>query len=318
MRRQKRRLLFGLLAGMLVVSGCAAGSKSDTSYNMSQEVYYDAGASFEAAAGEAAESGSTGAVLDAEAKIIRTCEVTLETEQFDETIRVLQTRTSSMGGYLESSSVYAHTRSRRQGYLTVRIPADRLDEWRSGVEELGVIVYSSESSRNVTLQYVDLESHISALRAEQEALLGMLEKAEKLEDILAIQSELTDVRYEIESYESQLRTMQDMVEYSTVDVTVNEVERESSQDSGFLGEAFGRLGDTLYELGQGARAFGIFVIGELPVLILLAIAAAAVILIVRAQRKKRRKRRACAADAPAARIDEHTVQVGEDPEKRKE
>ena len=78
------------------------------------------------------------------------------------------------------------------------------------------VTYSSESTEDVTLAYTDMQSHVAALRTEQETLLSMLGQAQSMEDILAIQTQLTQVRYEIESYESQLRVYDNQVDYSTV------------------------------------------------------------------------------------------------------
>lgn len=63
------------------------------------------------------------------------------------------------------------------------------------------MTYDSKTTEDVTLEYVDTESHLKALKTEEETLLALLEKAEKLSDVFEIQEELTNVRYQIESYE---------------------------------------------------------------------------------------------------------------------
>ena len=76
------------------------------------------------------------------------------------------------------------------------------------------------ASRRFFRLYVDMQSHVKALRTEQNTLLELIEKADKLKDIIALQSQLTQVRYEIESYESQLRMYDNRVNYSTLNLTV--------------------------------------------------------------------------------------------------
>lgn len=326
-RMKKRGLLFILLAGMLIISACGAASSdksasadvmTNSNYSVAEggldgyqpEMSEDANTEFDAA-GETVQ-------LSEQAKIIRTCSMTLQTTEFEETVRAIQSKAAAVGGYVESSSIYAYNREAQSAELVVRIPAEELDAWLGGVGELGTVVYSSENQRNVTLEYVDMESHVSALRAEQEALLGMMEKADRMEDIIAIQSQLTSVRYEIESYESQLRVLQDMVSYSTVNLNVDEVARESSQDTSFLGEAFSRLDDTLYGMGQSARSLGIFLIGEIPLLVLLAVVIAVIVIVVRRHRKKKRRQTVNSGNGSnTVRVDENTVQVGDNPEKQK-
>ena len=68
----------------------------------------------------------------------------------------------------------------------------------------------------MTLQYVDTESRLYRVRTEQESLLRLMEQAEQLEDVIAVQGRLTEVNYEIQSYESRLRAMDNQVTYSTL------------------------------------------------------------------------------------------------------
>ena len=93
----------------------------------------------------------------------------------------MEERTKELGGYIERSDVY--NGSQASGYrsssasLKVRVPSDRLDEFVEEVAERTNVTNRSEYVEDVTLQYVDLESHKKALYAEQESLLSMLEQA---------------------------------------------------------------------------------------------------------------------------------------------
>ena len=95
--------------------------------------------------------------------------------------------------------------------MTARIPAKRLDEFVQRVGEQSNITNKEERVEDVTLQYVDLESRKKALATEQDRLLELLEKAESVEDIISIEARLSDVRYELESMESQLRTLNNQI-----------------------------------------------------------------------------------------------------------
>ena len=64
-----------------------------------------------------------------------------------------------------------------------------------------------------------------ALETEQDRLLELMEQAETTEDLLAIESRLTDVRYQLESAASQLKLYDSLVSYSTVYLTVEEVQK---------------------------------------------------------------------------------------------
>lgn len=111
-----------------------------------------------------------------------------------------------------------------------------------------------ESTEDVTLQYTDLDTHIKALREELDALFSMMEQATSMEDILAIQSQITEVRYEIENYESQLRVYDNQVIYSTVYPGFVRGKPESSAAGTTFGERVKiKFNDNLYQMRQGFR-----------------------------------------------------------------
>ena len=86
-----------------------------------------------------------------------------------------------------------------------RIPADRLDRFVETVESAGNVTSKQEQVTDVTLQYSDTESRKKSLEIEQERLWALLEKAESLDAVVALEARLSEIRYELESYTSQLR-----------------------------------------------------------------------------------------------------------------
>lgn len=326
-KSMKKQLCVTLLAMIMVftLSGCGAsnsnGYKSaaaDTAASVeapgaeykvteeaaAQEVWED-----EMADDSAAETGMTDAAADtgeggdetvqSNEKIIYTYNYSVETKQFDEFMDTVQKRINEYGGYLESSETNGNSEMniRRYANMVIRIPADNMHSFLNMVEENSNVTYSNQSSENVTLSYVDLQSHIKALRVEQETLMDILERAEKLEDIITIQSQLTDVRYELESYESQLRVYDNRINYSTLYLDITEVERETSVATELTyGEEIRQgLSDTMYDIGQGLRDFSIWFIVNLPFLLIWAVIIVLVVLVVRkiikshAQKETRRR-----------------------------
>lgn len=261
----------------------------------------------------AADSGMTDAAAgaaDAEPaqtneKVIYTYNYSVETKTFDAFMDALQKRINEYGGYIESSETNGNPDMdiRRYANLVIRIPEDKMHSFLDMVEENSNVTYSNQSSENVTLSYVDMQSHIKALKIEQETLMGILERATKLEDIITIQTQLTEVRYELESYESQLRVYDNRIDYSTLYLDINEVERETSVATELsYGEEISRgLSDTFYGIGQGLRSFSIWFIVNLPVLLIWAVIIVLIILIARkiykAYEKRERRRREARIEA---------------------
>lgn len=218
-------------------------------------------------------------------KLIKDVEMSVETKDFDSFIEVLKEKIAEAEGYIEKSDIsgggYQYT-SYRYGYIQIRIPADKLESF---VKDIGIranVTRTSETTTDITLQYVDTESHIKALKTEQDALLRLLEEAAKMADIMAIQSQLTQVRYELESYESQIRTFDNKVNYSTVNLEINEVERETTAERlSFFEEVKYKLSDNMYNIKENLRNFTIGFISGIPYFIIWGVVIVIIVLIGR-------------------------------------
>lgn len=163
-------------------------------------------------------------------KLIKTVDLSIETINYDETIANLKQRIESFGGYIENEysyngSIYNNSSKKQNKYcnITVRVPDDSLDAFISDVSGIGNVTQKTTSTQDVTLNYVDTESKKQMYLAEQESLLDLLEHAETVEDIAYLTERLTEVRYNIESMESSLRLYDDLVDYATVNFSINEV-----------------------------------------------------------------------------------------------
>jgi hypothetical protein len=246
--KNAKRIIALLLAALmaLALAGCGA-SKNDTAasagayYDAREDYLYDEPAEAEApmpAAADEASNGVGGAnnsvpdnAPDMSEKIIYNAEVTLETTGFDDALERIAAMVRDMGGYMESTSVSGSnygaisrgSAGARSAYYTIRIPSARFAEFTGSLTDLGNVPYSRTYTRNVTREYYDTQSRLDAYKVQETRLLEMLSVAETVEDMLAIQRELTDVQYEIDSLTGTLRYYDNQVGYSTVDLTVREV-----------------------------------------------------------------------------------------------
>lgn len=165
-------------------------------------------------------------------KMIYTAEVYAQTLDYDAAIATLRASLAECGGYIESynesnggsyySGSYYEGGGRRSASYTLRIPCEKFEGFLSGLSRDFNVIDQYLYSENVTLQYVDLESRINSLTAQQERLLELLAEAETLEQVLTIESQLTETRAEIESLTSSLRVLADRVRYSTITLNINE------------------------------------------------------------------------------------------------
>ena len=304
MKKGKKIYVMGLL--VLLTSGlCTCGQKEETAKDVAtNEVGYASAAAFEQEQGTSEDVADTGEGMkenegevkapNTSQKLIRYLDYTIETKEFDTFVQELGELVSTAKGYVEQSEVsqdeaQSYAQGKRYASYTLRIPADGLEAFKQELQEKGTITRQSERVEDVTLNYVDVESHITALKTEQESLLKMLEQADTIETILAIQNQLTQVRYQLESYESQKRTYDNDINYSTVYVYVQEVERESQNTDTYGGELLEKLSGNFHGILTGLRSFSLWFLGAMPYWILLGLLFLIFWVVYKKETKKKRK-----------------------------
>lgn len=239
-------------------------------------------------------------------KIIYSGHVYLETTEFDKSVAALEQAVREYNGFVQDSSVDGSTRNNadgttsvvsRWGYYTVRIPSERFDDFMAMTGQLGNVTSSGRTAENVTTQYTDYEARLDSLKTQEERLLDMLEKSEDLDSLIQLESRLSEVRYEIESIEQNLRNLDQRLSYSTVSLELREVEvytPTATAQRNFdqkLGDA---LSDGWQSFARGLQNLTVGLAYLLPVLLLLAAVAAVIILIVRRVRRKKKSDRSTA------------------------
>ncbi len=267
----------------------------------SGEISYDSGLS--AAAGEPAPAGGdangtsdpdNAAAAKAARKLIRTVNLNVETTEFDDLLASISQFVDASGGYIEQSDLSGRSISggsgRRYASITARVPANQVDAFLSQMSEKSNVTYRSENVQDVTLQYTDIESRKKSLTIEQERLWELLEKADSLDAVIALEERLSEIRYELERFESQLRTYDNQVDYSTVYISIDEVAvfTPTEPDSVMtrIQKGFAR---NLKNVGNGFVNFFVWFVSSIPTLLVWAVFIAIIVLIVRAVMKRRRK-----------------------------
>ena len=314
-----KKILSLLLILILALSLCACGSRNSGSAApmAAQSSYYDAGTSAKEAPMEAyAEEAANGfAMADTAAataereeaeidpagnpeKIIYSADVTVETTDFDGSLSKVEELLADCGGWVESSSInganfyqksrgYADTRS---ASYTLRIPSEHFDKLMSSLSALGNVPFTHTYTENVTAQYYDTEAHRKAYETQEARLLEMMEKAETVEDIVILEDRLTELRWRIESLQSQLLNWDRRVSYSSVYLDLQEVQEYTPEAVTRL--SYGqRLWRSLRDGAKGVAEFFeellLWLVGALPALLVLSV----VVLLLRRPVKKALSRR---------------------------
>jgi len=294
-------MLLGLLAGCGAKEEAAAPQAAPAATmaameeTAAEEVLYDESKT-------TSEDGST--TLPENQKLIRTVYMDAETLDMDPLMAWIESRVSGLGGYFEQKSI-RRSGSRDDGSyykdadLMIRIPAQNLDQFVSQVGENANITSTSESTENVTLTYISTQSRVTALETEQKRLLELLENADNIEDLLTIESRLTDVRWELENYASQLRVLENQVNYSTVYLNIWEVdeptvvvERTVWQK---IGDGFTRNAGRMW---NGLVNFFVWILTVIPYLLPIALIGGVVVLVMKLGKKLKAKKQAKKPEDP--------------------
>ena len=288
-----KRMFVLLLAVMLLgtlLCGCGGASSSTTRNEDYDAAEMEMSAEAPAAA---AEAGNGATALPESRKWIITMDLSAETEDLDAMTAALDQRIAALGGYVEGQSVYNGSRyngSRRyrSASLTIRVPADRVEEFTEDVGGISNIVRQSKTVQDVTLNYVATENRLKALETEEARLLELLSQAENMTDLLEIESRLTDVRYELENAASQKRLYDNQIDYATIYLNIEEVQEYTPVEEPNLWERISNgFTGNLKNLGEDLLDVLVWLIVSLPYL---AVAAVVIFLIVLLIRRLRRRK----------------------------
>lgn len=236
-------LLLGLLSGCGGEGTAADSAASESTTSESADTGDGAYGGNATSQAEPAEAESGEDRLQ-NAKMIYTADLEVETTAFDDAVAGLRQLVEDMGGYFENASLHNYSSDYRSAYYTVRVPADRFRDLLTQVGQLCHVVRQEEGSDNISTQYYDTESRLVTQQTKLERLQTLLSQAETMEDIITIESAISETELEIEQLTGTLRQYDNLVDFSTVTISLNEVYKLSNVEeppTGFasrLGQAF--------------------------------------------------------------------------------
>ena len=242
----------------------------------------------------AGETGTT--ALPENRKWIITVHMDAETEELEVLLPKLDQQIAGLQGYIENQEIYNgsnYSSRRRHASLTIRIPAESVDAFSQEVAGIANVVSNSLSREDITLNYVATESKVIALKTEESRLLELLAQAETMSDLLEIEARLSDVRYELERYTSQLRLYDNQVDYATIYLSISEVKEYTPVVEKTMWERIrDGFASSIKGLKEGFIDFIVWILANSPYLVVWAVIITAVILISRKLPKGKIRRRA--------------------------
>jgi hypothetical protein len=224
-------------------------------------------------------------------------DMNVETDDLEVLMSGLEQKIQALGGYVEDQSIHNGSnysaRRYRNANITVRIPDEQVEQFTGDIAGMANVVSQNLRREDITLKYVATASRVTALETEEARLLELLAKAETMADLLEIEARLTDVRYELENYASQLRLYDNQVDYATVYLSISEVQEYTPvEEPTFFERIKNTFTDALKGLGDGIVDVTVFLIGNSPYLLVCCGVGTAIVLLIRRTAKSRTTRKA--------------------------
>ena len=257
------------------------------------------------------ETRSTAGSAVAEKQLmIRTANMRIQVKNVEDSLDRLRALTSEFGGLVEALQISSqqdvpiyrpanasgtYDATPLAAYATVRVPQDQFDAFLKRVAALGKVLVQSESGTDVTQQHIDLSARLTTLKAEEARLREFLAAATTVQDMLAVESELSRVRGEIESLQGQLDYLDKQIAMSALTVELVRpapVVSPGGTDWGFADALRNGIRGAATVLASTIT----ILISLLPLIALIGIVSLVVIAIVRARRRALARRSGGFAD----------------------
>lgn len=149
--------------------------------------------------------------------IIKTGQLSLVVKDVRTSLKSIADYAEKAGGFVVSSNVRKEGLS-PFGEIVVRIPATEFDKGFGDVKNMGEVESETVNGQDVTEEYVDLEAQLKNLRATETQFLQIMQRAVQIEDVLAVQRELSNVRGQIEGIQGRMKYLKESSSLSTLTV----------------------------------------------------------------------------------------------------
>lgn len=259
-----------ILLVVLLLAGCA--SESEPSYELGYGDNRDPGSAHpnEAVRTEAAVPGDTAQ------KLIERFSMEMESKEFDASADAIRAAIDKHGAYLDSMTQWNGSASEsfqaRNLSMVIRVESAKISALLEDLRTGAHVVSESQSKENVTTYHRDLESHKNMLESKEKRLTALMEKAETIEDLITVETALSETIAEKERVESEIRGLDNQIETQTISLTLREVRTLSpveQTDTSFGERLINALKGTWSAFVLFLQEFVIRFIYAIPFLILL-------------------------------------------------
>lgn len=321
--KQKKLICMMLAVLLLALSACGASSSAaadtmpveeameavDNDDYTGEAAMYDGEYAEEMAAGnDTAANTDPSGMIQSEGtanladKIIYTASADLETTDLDKSVDTLYQLVDQYGAFLESSTVTGNNlldiaagyTDGRMANFTLRVPKEHYSDLTAALDTVGNVTYLTSNAENITAQYSDVEAQVKSYDTQEQRLLEIMAQADTVEDMITLESRLSDVRMEKERLETQLQNWDRQVDYSTVYVSLTEVQELTpeppEEEPTYLEQLGQTFMDSVHWMGRAAKGIVKLLVAVIPVLLPIAVVILVVVLICKSAAKRKLKK----------------------------
>lgn len=228
-------------------------------------------------------------------KVIKSAMLNIETDHFDADLEQINALLAQYGGFVTSQDSSGlkldedQYGSGRSLNMQLRVPQGHLEAFITGASLIGVVRYSSIYHQDITSQYYDTRRRLQGYQTQHDRILELMAKATTVEELITIEAELTRLNYEIDALTGNLKYWDSQVDYSTVQLNMQEVKRAESLTPTLSERMSNALATTFDNIVNGSKSFVVWLYGSLPYIGIVLVLGGAVAVPVGITLRKRKK-----------------------------
>ncbi|MGW4705813.1 DUF4349 domain-containing protein [Streptomyces sp. NPDC004285] len=217
-----------LLTAALVLTGCGAGSTetaSDGKRDMSAAKPADAGREGAAADSGSGAAGKPAAKVPEQKHVIRTAELSVEVDDAAKALATARRTAVDAGGHVENESTERVDDTSLTSQIVLRVPQERYDSVLAELAGGGKLLDRRADAKDVTGQVVDVDSRIATQRASVARVRALMDRAERLSDVVTLEGELSRRQADLEALLAQQASLKDRTTMATITLHLSEPEK---------------------------------------------------------------------------------------------
>lgn len=177
------------------------------------------GIQFDSVAYITASPSGIAAASELERKVIQNADMTVEVKDVAGSLDRVTKICEENGGYLVSSNV-SRDEEWTRAEANIKVPYDKVNKVAGEIEGLGEMTFKKTSTEDVTEEYYDSQARLTVMKKKEERLLALMDGAKTVEEIIAVENELSGVQGDIEVLEGRLKYLNNMTSYSSIHITL--------------------------------------------------------------------------------------------------